>query len=399
MAKLKFDYKHTIFGCFVSYIIQAVVNNYVPLLFVTFMNDYSLSLDKISIIIIVNFSVQLFIDLMSTPVVKVFGYRGSVLLAHLFSAVGLLSLAFLPDLIGNAFVGMIIGVVIYAIGGGLIEVVISPMVEACPTKNKQATMSLLHSFFCWGTVAVVLLSTIFFSLFGTQNWKILTALWAILPVVNGVFMIFVPINTLNEDEGTGMPISKVFKKKIFWVMLAMMTCAGASEIAISQWASTFAETGLGVSKSIGDLAGPMLFALLMGTSRLVYAKWGVKLQLERYMLMCAVLCVVGYLTAALSPQPTVGFVGCALSGLSVGVMWPGTYNLAMKYIPNGKLSMFSFLALAGDLGCTCGPTVIGFVSGAYNNNLNIGIGISSMFPFLMIVISTMLCIKLRKWRA
>ena len=298
---MKQNYQKTMYACFIGYIVQAVVNNFVPLLFVTFQTSYGISLSKVTLLITINFCVQLLVDMLSAGFVDKIGYRASVIMAHIFAAAGLLGLTFLPDLLPNAYAGIVLSVVVYAIGGGLIEVLISPILEACPTENKEKAMSLLHSFYCWGHMGVVLLSTAFFALFGVENWKILTLLWVLVPVCNTIFFATVPLYSLHEEGEKGLSLGALFRRKIFWIFLLMMLCAGASEQAVSQWASTFAEQGLGVTKTVGDLAGPMAFALLMGTARLIYGKFGDRLNLDRFMKYSCVLCMASYLCIVLFP--------------------------------------------------------------------------------------------------
>lgn len=382
---MKPNYNKTMYACFIGYIVQAVVNNFVPLLFVTFQNSYKIPLSKITLLITINFIIQLFIDMASAGFIDKLGYRVSVILAHICSVAGLVSLTILPEIMADAFTGILISVIIYAIGGGLIEVVISPMIEACPTDNKEKAMSLLHSFYCWGHVGVVLLSTAFFAIFGISNWKILTLLWTIIPVANIFIFAKAPIYSLHEDGETGLSIKEIFSKKVFWLFMLMMLCAGASEQAVSQWASTFAEKGLGVNKTAGDLAGPMAFALLMGLSRLIYGKYGEKFDLNRFMKYSTLLCLTSYICIAIIPIPIIGLFGCALCGFSVGILWPGTYSKASAAIKNGGTAMFAMLALAGDMGCAAGPTLAGFVSSAFNNNLRVGIFAAIIFPLLMLI--------------
>jgi len=380
----KKNYVNTISACSMGYVIQAIVNNFAPLLFVTFKNTFNISLDKIALLISFNFGIQLLVDLISSRFVPKIGYRVSVILADVFALLGLISLSFFPYMFSDAYIGIIISVFLYAIGGGLLEVVVSPIVEACPTNKKSATMSLLHSFYCWGHVAVVLLSTLFFSVFGIENWRIMALIWAIFPLINGIWFLFVPIKTLDEVNGKGSVI-ELFKSGIFWVMILIMVCSGASELGLSQWASAFAEEGLNVSKTVGDLTGPCAFAILMGISRLLYAGISHKIKLEKFMMFSTVLCVISYLTVALSPYPALNLIACAICGFSVGIMWPGTYSIASSKIKNGGTAMFAFLALAGDLGCSSGPALIGFISDAFNNNLKIGILTGTVFPILLIV--------------
>lgn len=382
---MKDKYQNTMYACFVGYIVQAIVNNFVPLLFLTFESSYGIPLSQITMLITFNFGIQLLVDLLSAKFVDKIGYRVSIVMAHIFAALGLAGLVVLPDLLPKAFAGLLIAVVVYAIGGGLIEVLISPIMESCPSENKEKAMSLLHSFYCWGHVGVVLLSTLFFWFFGIANWKILALLWVIIPVCNGILFCKVPIAPLIEEGETGMSLRELCKNRIFWILMLMMMCAGASEQAVSQWASTFAEQGLGVSKTIGDLAGPMSFAILMGSARAFYGKFGDRIDLDKFMQASSLLCIVSYLCISLSPSPLFSLIGCSLCGLSVGIMWPGTFSKASAALRNGGTAMFALLALAGDVGCSGGPTLVGFATGLASDDLKKGILAGIIFPILLIV--------------
>ncbi len=381
----KNNYQLTMYACFIGYIVQAIVNNFLPLLFVTFQKTYSIPLTQITLLITLNFGIQLVIDMLSAGFVDKIGYRASTIIAHVCSAAGLVLLTVLPEAFPDPFAGILIAVFIYAIGGGLIEVLISPILEACPTDNKEKAMSLLHSFYCWGHVGVVLISTLFFTLFGIENWKILAVCWAVVPAVNIILFAKAPIYSLHEEGETGLTLKQLFTRKVFWVMMLMMLCAGASEQAVSQWASTFAEQGLGVSKTIGDLAGPMSFAALMGLSRLLYGKFGDKLDLDKFMKMSCLLCIAAYFCISLVPLPAVGLVGCAVCGFSVGIMWPGTFSKASAAVKGGGTALFAMLALAGDVGCSGGPTLAGFISGCFNGELRAGILAAIVFPVLLLI--------------
>lgn len=334
---MKKSYKSTMCACFTGYIVQAIINNFAPLLFVTFQKTFDIPLSQITALITVNFVIQLLIDLLSAGFIDKIGYRASAVLSHVFAAVGLILLTVLPEVFASPFVGLLIAVIIYAVGGGLLEVLVSPIMEACPTENKEKAMSLLHSFYCWGHMAVVLLSTLFFTAFGISNWRILAIFWALIPIVNAIFFTQVPIYSLQEEGERGLTLKELFRNKVFWLMMIMMVCSGASEQAVSQWASTFAEQGLGVSKTVGDLAGPLAFAALMGTSRLLYGKFGDKLNLNKCMFFSACLCVISYLCIALIPVPAIGLIGCALCGFSVGVLWPGTFSKSSAAIKKAEL--------------------------------------------------------------
>lgn len=378
-------YNHTIYASFIGYVVQAIINNFIPLLFLTFQSSYEISLDKITLLVTFNFGIQLIVDMVSVKYVDRIGYRISIVAAHIFAAAGILGLTILPDLMPDPFWGLLVSVAVYAIGGGLIEVLVSPIVEACPTERKEAAMSLLHSFYCWGHVGVVLLSTGFFRIFGIGNWRYLAWFWALIPILNAFYYARVPLASLVGEGEEGLTLKQLFGKKLFWIMLLLMVCAGACEQGISQWASVFAEKGLGVTKTVGDLAGPLLFAVMMGLARALYGKYSEKIKLEKFMLVSGVLCFGSYLLAALAQSPVLALAGCGLCGLSVGILWPGTFSMAAKSIRGGGTAMFAFFALAGDLGCSGGPTFVGFVSGAFGDNLKKGILAGAIFPVLLLV--------------
>lgn len=377
-------YRSTMNACFTGYIVQAIVNNFVPLLFVTFQNSWHIPLSRITMLITVNFIIQLSVDLASAGFVDRLGYRASAVTAHLFSAAGLLMLTFLPDMMPDPFYGILISVIVYAVGGGLIEVLISPIIESCPTDNKETAMSLLHSFYCWGYMGVVLFSTGFFALFGIGNWRALTLVWAVIPVVNAVVFCRVPLFSLDENEETGMSISSLISDRKFLMLMLMMLSAGAGEQSVSQWASTFAEEGLGLSKTVGDLAGPMMFALMMGLSRVLYSRYGDRIELDSAMKCSAAACVLSYVCIAI-PSAALGIVGCVLCGFSGGILWPGTFSLASRSLVRGGTAMFALLALAGDLGCTAGPTLAGMISSAAGDSLRLGVFAAVIFPVMFLI--------------
>lgn len=381
---MKLTYKTTQTACFAGYIVQAIINNFLPLLFVTLQDSYEIPLEKITMLVTVNFAIQLGVDLLAMTFVDKIGYRVSIVLAHILASAGLVLLPILPEMTADPFVGILIAVAVYAVGGGLLEVLVSPIMESCPTENKEKAMSLLHSFYCWGHVGVVLLSTIFFALAGIGNWRVLSFIWALVPAVNCLIFLKTPIAPLIPEGEEGLPLRQLVKSKRFWVFMLMMLCAGASEQAVSQWASTFAEKGLDISKTAGDLAGPMTFAVLMGSARVFYGKYGDKINLDRFMAGSGVLCAVSYLLISLVPSPVISLIGCAVTGLSVGIMWPGTFSKASASLKGGT-AMFALLALAGDLGCSGGPTLVGFVSGAFDDNLKAGILAAIVFPVMMVL--------------
>ena len=385
------NYAMTMISCFIGYIAQAIVNNFAPLLFVMFQSSYGFSMSQITSLIAFNFIVQLITDVLSAGFVDKIGYRISICAADFLCGTGLVLLTILPDVLGYG--GLLVAVVLYAIGGGLIEVLISPIMEACPSENKEKAMSLLHSFYCWGHMGVVLLSTVFFALAGIENWKVLAIIWSLIPFANMFLFMAVPIGTMQEADGKGKSLKELFSLKLFWAFMIMMLCAGASEQAVSQWASTFAEEGLGVSKTVGDLAGPMAFACLMGTARLIYGKYGDRINLNGFMFLSAGLCIIAYLCIALVPIPVVGLLGCALCGFSVGIMWPGTISKAAFAIRGGGTAMFAMFAVAGDIGCTAGPSIAGFVADLSGR---IGTGILSAIIFPIAMFALLIVLKKRR---
>ena len=384
IQKIRKSYEHTIYASYVGYITRAIVNNLAPLLFLTFAATFELSLAQITMITTINFMTQLLVDLICVKVVDKVGYRPSVIFAHICAALGLVGMAVLPDLLGNAYVGLIAAVILYAIGGGIIEVLISPIVEACPTKKKEAAMSLLHSFYCWGHVGVVLLSTAFFAVFGVDNWRILACLFALVPLCNIFYFKLVPIYPIAEGHEK-LEFGQLLRKRSFWLLIVMMVCAGASEQAMSQWASAFAETGLKVSKTMGDLLGPCAFAVCMGLARAIYGKYSEQIPLKKMMVGSAVLCIACYLLAVFGGHPVLGLIGCAICGFSVGIFWPGTFSIAAWKLPGGGTAMYALMALAGDLGCSSGPTVVGMVADRMNGDLKSGILVAIAFPVVMLL--------------
>lgn len=378
------NYRKTLLACYLGFVTQSITANFAPLLFLTFRDLYKVSLEQLALIPCTFYLAQILVDLAATRYADRIGYRTCVVVSQIVSALGLVLLVVLPDLLGSPFAGILASVVLYAVGSGLIEVLVSPIVEACPFKNKDGMMSLLHSFYCWGAVAVIAGSTAFFALFGLENWKYLALLWALVPLVNTFNFLTCPIERLPESREEN-PTRKLLRLPLFWLLILLMVCSGASEAAMAQWSSAFTESALGVSKAVGDLAGPCLFAAFMGISRLLYGKMSARLDLEKTMLLSGILCTACYFTASLVPIPALGLAGCALSGLAVGIMWPGTLSIASRKCPLGGTAMFAFLALAGDLGGTLSPTLAGCVSELANGNLKAGLLAATAFPILLIL--------------
>lgn len=379
----KFDYKNTISACFIAYTVQAIVCNFAPLLFVGWSKEFNISIPQLTSIITLTFFTQIVVDLIAARYADKAGYKLCLVIAHIASGAGFIMLGTLPYLFKNSYALIVVSVIIYSVGSGLLEVLISPVVESCPTKNKAGAMSLLHSFYCWGTVGVIAVSTLFFAIFGRDNWRYLSFIWAVFSLLNGIYFIFVPVSEIKSKDHSRKK-EPLFKNKLFIISIIIMICAGASELAMSQWASTFAELGLNVSKAVGDLAGPMAFAVLMGFGRILFSKLSNKIAIEKYITASAVLCIASYLSASLFKNPIMSLMGCAVCGFAVSAMWPATISLTTKSIPNATTAMFAFLAVAGDVGCTAGPSLIGYITNALGGELKKGLIFACIFPVIII---------------
>lgn len=391
---MKLNYRHTLYACCVGYITQAIVNNFLPLMFVLFSTAYGISTGRLGLLVTVNFLIQMTVDFLSARYTDKFGYRNLVVFAHLSASLGLVLLGLAPIIAPNNIYPVIIAsIVLYAVGGGIIEVLVSPMVEALPMDNKAGTMSFLHSFYCWGHVGVVLVSTVVFTIFGIENWCWLSIFWAVIPALNAFAFIKVPIYIFGEEHGGGN-LREVLRNKIFWIFVILMLCAGASELSMAQWASYFTEIGLGVNKTLCDLLGPCMFAILMGISRVLYGRISHRVEVSKFIVICSILCIFSYALTTLSPIPVLSVIGCALCGFSVGIMWPGVLSLSAKHCAGGGTAMFAILALAGDVGCSTGPTIVGFVSDALGStDFGIKMGLLGITAFPIIMILSILIMK------
>ena len=386
-------YKGTTIACYAGYFVQAIINNLSPILFIVFQEEFGISLTQIGSLILINFLSQTVVDLISVKVVDRIGYKKVILASHACATAGLILLGTLPRFVSAPFPALVLATVISAMGSGMIEVTISPIVDAIPSNKKEADMSLLHSFYCWGQMTVVALSTLFVWFAGNSYWYVLPLVWACVPFVNLINFTTLPFpKTLKEEEK--IPLGKLFSERNFRIAMLLMLCAGASELAMSQWSSFFAETGLGVTKVMGDLLGPCLFAVFMGLGRLLFGIYGDRLDLKKAMFFCAVLCIVCYTTTAVSPNPLLALFGCALTGFSISLFWPGTFSLVSSLYPNGGAAMFGVLAILGYIGCSVGPWIVSFVSSAAQRAdasltdgaaLKVGLGFGNLFPILAIL--------------
>lgn len=376
--------RYTLFACYFGYITQAIINSLLPLLFVTLQHQFRLSVSQIGFMVSYNFIMQILVDLFAAKYADRIGYRRCMIWAHITAAVGIAGLGFFPFVLPDPYIGLLVCVTISAMGGGLIEALVGPIVQALPLERKESAIGILHSFYCWGHAGVVIFTTLLFQLAGTENWRLLCALWAMIPAANLILCGVCPMYQLDA-EGESLPFRHIFKMKYFWLFVLLMLCAGAAEHAMVQWSSFFAEESLHITKAVGDLLGPCMFAILMGISRAVYGAFGDRLPLQKLLVITGFGCVASYLLAVFSPIPILSLVGCGICGLTVGLMWPGSFNLCAKYCPKGGTAMFALLAVAGDLGCSAGPSVVSSAAALFDGQIKAGLLAATVFPMLLVM--------------
>lgn len=382
---MKLSYRSTVLACYNGYITQAICINLAPLLYLTFQRQFALSVAQVGMLVAVNFATQILVDVLASHYANRLNLRAMAVLAHLFAVGGLLGFALFPKVM-PPYAGLLLAEMVVGCGGGFTEVIISPLMEACPTEEKSGNMSLLHSFYCWGQAGVVLLSGIYFYFFEiSTSWYYLPILWAIIPFIGAIGFSIVPIYQLPTKEGEKSAVGRLFRTPSFIVFFLMMFCAGAGEMIMSQWASAFVESALGIEKTLGDLLGPCMFAIMMGIARLLYGRFSGRVDLTSWMMWGCVGCAVAYLLAAFAPHPILALIGCALCGFSVGVFWPGTLSCAAANIPLGGVSMFAILAVAGDIGCLSGPYFSGLIADAAGQDLRAAFCFATVFPLICFV--------------
>lgn len=380
----KINYTPTKISAYVGYFVQAIVNNFLPILFVAFQDIYGIGYEKLGRLIVFNFITQMVTDILSPKIISLLGYRKTAVMCQLIAALGLTLAAVLPNVLPNAYIGIVLAVIVYAFASGLMEVIISPMIEMLPTSNKSGNMSLLHSFYCWGQAITTVGTTLLLSAFGYRGWTYIPLIWAIVPFINAFSFIRVPI-VEPQPERKSDSFRVLFSDRRFRVFMLIMLCAGASEIAMAEWASVFAQNALGVSQIAGDLAGPCAFSLFMGLGRLLYAAFSEKISYRSTVIVLGLCCAVCYYIAAFASIPIFALAACALCGFTVSILWPGTISAGAVAFPRGDAVMFSVFAMCGDIGCCIGPWLLGVV--AEHFTLNIGFAVSSFFPLLMVALA------------
>lgn len=382
------SYKSTKIACFIGFVVQAIINNFLPLLFIIFNTQYSLNYEQLGRLLFINFFVQLIVDAFTPALVKKIGYRGAAIACHGLAAVGLCLLGILPLVFPNHIYACIVAsIIIYASGSGIIEVCISPIVEMLPGDKKGADMAFTHSFYCWGQAFTVLVSTLLIFLIGQSSWQLIPMIWAVIPFFNMFNFIRVPI-VEQPDDPIGKTAKTLFKDRDFWIFAVIMICAGASEITMAEWASLFAQQALGISKTLGDLLSPCAFAVCMGSGRVVFGLLDGKFNPKKALILNNILCALCYVGVSVMDIPALSLIACALCGFSVSLSWPGTYSMAARHFPTGGTLMFSILALCGDFGCSIGPWLMGIV--ANSTTLQMGFLVSAIFPVVMVLTAPLL---------
>lgn len=376
-------------ACYVGYVVQAVINNFLPILFIALQDVYGLGYERLARLIIFNFASQIAVDFSAPKIVALFGYRKSAALSQAMAALGLVSMGILPRIMSNTYLAIIISIIIYAIGSGMMEVIISPIIEMLPTKNKSGNMAFLHSFYCWGQAFTIIVTTLLVTVFGYKGWANIPLIWAVIPFLNTFSFFKVPVIEPKGEE-KGDSFKSLASSKRFIIYMVMMFCGGACEIAMAEWASLFAQQALGISKVIGDLAGPCAFALFMGTGRVLYGWISKKVDFRKTVIVMSLLCFICYLTVAFCKIPAFSLIACAACGFSVSLFWPGVLSEGAKDFKRGGSVMYGVFALCGDTGCSAGPWIIGII--ADRLGLNFGFSVAAIFPVIMII-ATVLLIK------
>ncbi len=378
-------YKHTIRACYAGTFTMSLVSNLTPLLFVILMDSFGLTFEQVGRLTLVNFMTQIAADLVFSKPVDKWGVRPFVAGGHFLCTIGLVLFALAPMYAPhNTYIWFMVSTVLFSCGGGLLELLLSPIVQAIPGDEKARAMSMLHSFYAWGFILVVVLTTTALGVFGSANWPLIMITWAILPLATGIAFLKVPLAPQVSEEQrtrTGVLLSSAF----FVVVVLGIAAGGAAEVSMSQWISAFTERALGLSKQMGDLVGVCMFALFLGIGRASYGKWGGKTDVTTLMLWGAVGSVLCFLGAALIPNPILAMACCAANGLCVSLLWPGSIVTAAARFPLAGASMFAILAAGGDVGAAFGPWAVGAVADVVPSGLRGGLLVGTIYPAIMVV--------------
>ena len=354
------SYKSTIAACYIGSFVQAIIVNTTPILFIPLREQFGLTFQQMGLLVLINFISQVGCDILFSNAIDKYGFRRFVVAAHGLAVVGLVLFAASPLLFDRPFAGFVTATIIFSGSGGLLELLLSPIVNAIPTDEKAGAMSVLHSFYSWGQAAVILLTTVLLFVFGRAWWQWIILIWTLVPLFNFFFLMRVPFApNVPEEQRQGM--DKILLKPFFIAALATILCGAAAELCISQWASAYLEEAMRLPKVVGDVGGVCLFAVMMGVGRLFYGMYGKKINVSLMMLIGTVGAAACYITVALSGTAVLSLLACGLCGLCVSLLWPGTLVVASEHYPLAGAWMFAILA-AGDIGASAGPWLMGVVA-------------------------------------
>lgn len=376
-------------ACYMTNISMAVVCNLPPLLFLTFRSLYGISYSLLGLLVLVNFCTQLGIDLAFSFFSRRFNIPLAVKLTPALTVAGLFLYAVWPWLFPDSvYVGLVVGTVLFSVAAGLAEVLISPVIAALPSKDPDRAMSGLHSAYAWGAVGVVLLGTVLLLVFGMTNWPWLVLLFALVPLTGFVLYMGQTIPPLQTEEQAGGAL-RLLRQPGLWLCVLCIFCGGAAEVTMAQWASSYLEQALGISKVWGDVFGVALFSVTLGLGRTLYAKRG--RHIARVLTLGAAGAAVCYLTAAVCDQPLVGLAACAFTGLCVSMLWPGSLVVATDRFPTGGVFIYAMMAAGGDLGASVGPQLVGVITdltlaagGSEQQGLKLALLGGMLFPLLAV---------------
>ena len=378
------NYKITKYTCYLFYVLQGTLLNLTPLLFVPLMEQYGLSYMKLGALASVNFATQLIVDIVLSKLTDKHRYRISLRLSASAAFIGYMIFAWAPGRLGDPYTWLLIGTVVYSIGAGLMEITISPLIHALPDKAKGKSMAILHSFYAWGVVLTVIVSTSVLAIIGRDKWNFIVTGWLIVPVIGFILSCIMPVPKPESGENERTAGSfRILIKPAFILFLAMIFFGSCAEAVMTQWSSAFLERAVGLDKLIGDIAGMSMFALMLGLCRMASAALDKKISLSTYMMLGTIGAVICYIIVSVSNVAAVSLIFCALTGFMVGMLWPGTLVLAADAFPKAGAWLFAYLAVAGDLGGVFGPWITGAI--ADRSGLNAGLGAAAIFPVIGLI--------------
>lgn len=355
------SYQLTTISCFVGIFCQAVSSNITAILFIPLMTLYGLSYVHLGLLVGINFTTQVLVDIIASRLVDRYGFRVFVLPSDILAVIGLVLFGLTPVLFDNILTGLVFSTIIFSASCGLQEVMLSPIVNAIPHNDKGPAMALMHSFYAWGQVATIIITTLFLFFFGIENWQVIVFLWALVPLVNFFMFLAAPFpGVIHENQR--MTMRDLILKPFYLVALLAIMGGAATELVMNQWSSTFSEKVLELPKVTGDILGMCGFAVFLGLGRVLYGRYGSKINMNNVLVGSAAAAVVCYIAVAISPLPAISLAACAVCGLAASLLWPGTLVITAEKYPLAGAWIFAILAAAGDIGAASGPFAAGVIT-------------------------------------